>query len=242
MIYITGDTHGSFDRVDAFCRIHQTSRDDVLVILGDAGINYWGGIRDSILKKLITRLPITLLCIHGNHEIRPENIPGYRTQVFCGGTVFFEPAYPNILFARDGEVFDLAGNHCLVIGGAYSVDKYYRIVTGLRWWADEQPNKETKERVMSAARLRPIDVVFSHTCPLRYIPTEMFLPMIDQSTVDTSTEQFLDDLLDCLGSVRWYCGHYHTYKTVDSLRFLFEDFVELPERTIHYEGTSGISL
>ena len=32
-----------------------------------------------------------------------------------------------------------------------------------------------------------VDVVFSHTCPLKYEPVEVFLPGIDQSTVDKST-------------------------------------------------------
>ena len=34
-----------------------------------------------------------------------------------------------------------------------------------------------------------VDVVFSHTCPLKYEPVEVFLPGIDQSTVDKSTEE-----------------------------------------------------
>ena len=27
---------------------------------------------------------------------------------------------------------------------------------------------------------------------------------------------------------RWYCGHYHTEKRVDSLQFMFEDYATLP--------------
>ena len=39
MIYLTGDTHGNFDRIRRFCEINNTTKDDVLIILGDAGIN-----------------------------------------------------------------------------------------------------------------------------------------------------------------------------------------------------------
>lgn len=42
MIYITGDTHGDFRNVARFCKKMQTSKKDVLIILGDAGINYYG--------------------------------------------------------------------------------------------------------------------------------------------------------------------------------------------------------
>ena len=34
--YITGDTHGRFERIEAFFRRFQTSYDDILIILGDA--------------------------------------------------------------------------------------------------------------------------------------------------------------------------------------------------------------
>lgn len=42
MIYITGDTHGRFERVEQFSERFGTSREDVLIILGDAGINFSG--------------------------------------------------------------------------------------------------------------------------------------------------------------------------------------------------------
>ncbi|MDE5696120.1 MAG: hypothetical protein K2I96_01720 [Lachnospiraceae bacterium] len=39
MIFITGDTHGRFERVEAFRRCFQTSQDDILIILGQASIS-----------------------------------------------------------------------------------------------------------------------------------------------------------------------------------------------------------
>ena len=41
MIYITGDTHRDFGRIFDFCEENGTTKDDVLIILGDAGINYF---------------------------------------------------------------------------------------------------------------------------------------------------------------------------------------------------------
>ena len=43
MIYITGDTHGDFRRIFDFCMRFETSVDDIMIILGDAGINFSGG-------------------------------------------------------------------------------------------------------------------------------------------------------------------------------------------------------
>lgn len=78
MIYITGDTHRDFRNVERFCEKMQTSKDDVLIILGDAGINYYGPEQDERKKKYLESLPITIFAIHVNHEMRPQTIPTYH--------------------------------------------------------------------------------------------------------------------------------------------------------------------
>ena len=83
---------------------------------------------------------------------------------------------------------------------------------------------------MLSARGWKIDVVLSHTCPLRYEPTEVFLSMVDQSSVDKSTEQWLDTIESRLHYERWYCGHYHTGKEIDKIRFMFQDHALLPHQ------------
>ena len=117
-----------------------------------------------------------------------------------------------------------------MIGGAYSIDKHYRLAMGYGWWPDEQPSPQVKKKVERVLEERnwQVDVVFSHTCPLKYEPVEVFLPGIDQSTVDKSTEEWLDTIESKLHYERWYCGHYHTEKQVDKLRFMFEDYALLP--------------
>ena len=104
MIYITGDTHGEFGRIEAFCRRFGTCKEDVMIILGDAGINYNGGIRDMRKKEFLESLPITVFAIHGNHERRPQTIEGYQEKVWHGVVVYQEEEYPSLLFAKDGEV------------------------------------------------------------------------------------------------------------------------------------------
>ena len=205
MIYITGDTHGNFDRIIRFCEKMQTQRDDIMIILGDAGFNYYGGWRDEHQKKRMARLPITIFCIHGNHEMRPASLPGYREQQWHGGIVYAEDAYPNLLFAKDGEVYDLDSKKALVIGGAYSVDKHYRLSHGWGWWPDEQPSQEIRDHVeKTIERIGwQVDIVLTHTVPLRYEPREVFLPFIDQSEVDKSTEAWLGGIEARLFYSRW---------------------------------------
>lgn len=222
MYFITGDTHGDFRHIERFCS-SDTSKGDVIIILGDAGINHYKNTRDSLLKQRLESLPITLFCLYGNHEIRPQNIPAYHEKIWNGGRVLTEDEYPSILFAIDGEIYDLGGRQCIVIGGAYSVDKFYRLAKGWGWWDDEQPSETIKQYVEKqlAGNGNRVDIVLSHTCPLKYEPKEVFLSFIDQSSVDKSTEAWLDIIEERISYDKWYCGHYHTQKTVDKVQFLF---------------------
>jgi len=46
MIFITGDTHGDFSRFTNFCQRFETTKSDIMIILGDTGINFSGGLKD----------------------------------------------------------------------------------------------------------------------------------------------------------------------------------------------------
>lgn len=227
--FYTGDPHRSYIWLDDFCAQMKTTKDDVLVILGDAGINYYGIPKDDGLKQYLEERPITLLCIHGNHENRPGNIPTYREVEWNGGVVYREDMFPSILFAKDGEVYNIGGRETLVAGGAYSVNKPslfgFAMLYGYGWWRDEQPSDEIKAGVEAAlaARSWKIDTILTHTAPLKYEPVEMFLSCVDQTRVDKTTEKWLDSIEDRTDYARWLCGHYHTDKEIDRLIFAMFD-------------------
>ena len=227
MIYFKGDTHGGYRDIIKFCNRQHLLRTDFIIILGDAGYNYYGGERDAEAKLHLSHVKPTILCIHGNHEIRPANIPSYKMKEWNGGIVWYEEEYPNLLFAKDGEIYTLNGLNYLAIGGAYSVDKHLRLRRGAGWWEDEQPSDEIKRYVEEQIRTHRVDVILSHTCPRKYTPTEVFLPMVDQSTVDNSTELWLDTIEGKLNYNAWYCGHWHIDKRIDKMHFLFESVESL---------------
>ena len=94
------------------------------------------------------------------------------------------------------------------------------------WFNDEQPSDEIKAYVESqiAKVDNTVDIVLSHTCPLKYEPTEVFLSGLDQCSVDKSTEEWLNKIESVLNYKRWFCGHFHTIKKIDKMQFMFEDF------------------
>ena len=225
MVYITGDIHGEVHRVSEMTEKYEITPNDIIVILGDVGMNYYGNKKgDRHRKKQLNNLGIPILCIHGNHEMRPETLITYREDQWHGGTVYVEEEFPNLIFAKDGEVYDLEGTNAIAIGGAYSVDKWYRLQCDLHWFSDEQPSDEIKARVEKKLDELgwQIDAVLTHTCPYGYIPREAFMSCVDQSTVDNSTELWLDTIEKKLNYNAWYCGHWHIEKRIDKVHFLFE--------------------
>ena len=152
--FITGDKHRNFESLIDFCEVNRLRKKDVIIILGDSGFNYYEDERDDDLKKRLQNVGTTLLCLHGNKENRPENIPTYGVQTFCGGLVYYEPKYPNILFAKDGEIYNFNGKEFMVCGGAHSVDKIRCISEDYPYWDDEMPSEETKFVIETALRDR----------------------------------------------------------------------------------------
>lgn len=242
-VYVTGDIHGDPARlwsIEIFCNNHKTTTNDWLICLGDVGLNYYGvkSKKEIRTKKEAAKLPIKMFCIHGNHERRPSEADGYQqievTEGAIQGPMLWDAKYPNQYFAIDGAVYKIQTSertlNALVCGGAYSVDKFYRLQCGANWWPDEQPSELIKGLVRMAAANSTIDVMLTHTCPLRFEPKELFLSGIDQSTVDTSTEEFFDDLYEQFPTDQkpmWYFGHFHGNKYTDDYVMIFDDIMEL---------------
>ena len=226
MIYITGDTHGDFSRFT----LMDLKAEDLMIVLGDAGINYFLDSRDEFVKDQLNDYPCEFFFLRGNHEERPEKIEGYRLIDSAGtvtGKVYVEDRFPKLMFASEG-LYDIGGYRCFVTNGAYSVDKYYRLENGLNWFPDEElTDAEMEETLEKAREAGSVDFILSHTCPERYLPTHVFLPFIDQSKISRRMEKYLDKLADILEYKRWYCGHYHTEWTVDRMRFMYYDIIEL---------------
>jgi 3-oxoacid CoA-transferase subunit A len=203
------------------------------------------------LKARLCNLDVTLFCIHGNKENHPENIPTYGVQTFCGGIVYYEPRYPNIFFAKDGEVYNFNGKEFMVVGGAHSVDKIRCLEEDLPFWEDEMPSDEIKSLVESklAKRGNKIDGFLTHTCPISCMPTEMFIstnraaedqkrarqkgkkkePIRYPIDIDRSTEEWLETLMQKNEHEIWYCGHYHVDKTLGKVRMLHREILPFCE-------------
>lgn len=247
---LTGDTHGELDRIEKFASIFDINT-CALVILGDGGYNFYLNKTDRKKKENIQRLGCLLYLVRGNHEERPENLSDILEDYdeIVNGYVYYQNEYPNIRYLKDGGIYNLEGYSTLVIGGAYSIDKHYRLArarangwdpethwTG--WFKDEQLTPEEMFSIENNVTDMNFDFVLTHTCPYTWQPFDLFLNEVDQKTVDNSMEKWLDDLKGKITwKYAWLFGHFHRDRYVrPHVEMLMNDFVFLDDVARRWEA------
>ena len=226
-LYVTGDCHGVFTR---FKNLPEFNMQETIgiIVLGDFGVNFFLNETDDKKKKeLSTNYPnFIFYCVRGNHEARPQDIDGIKLiyDENVNGDVYIEDAYPYIRYFKDFGLYTINNFRIAVIGGAYSVDKWYRLARfGIKdksnpdyynskktgWFPNEQLSINEKNRCINMMKGQNVNFVFSHTCPIEWEPRDLFLSTIDQTKVDKTTEIFLSDVLKNIYWQVWCFGHFH---------------------------------
>ena len=163
-IYITGDTHGGFQRFGSkyFPQQKEMSREDYVIITGDFGGLWDGGQKDQHWLDWLEEKPFTTLFVDGNHE-NFGLLDALPEKEWNGGRV--HAARDHVLHLMRGQVFHFGGLTWFTMGGAASHDiqdgildpaapdferQYWLMrrmramfrVKGVSWWAEEMPSPE----------------------------------------------------------------------------------------------------
>ena len=235
MIYITGDMHGDLQTKKNIMGKITCKLENTLIVLGDLGVNYYLNKIDKKFKNIISQYNINLFVIRGNHDANPANLNYMKEIKKYENIGYIEEEYPNIFYAKNGEVYNIENNTFLVLGGAYSVDKWYRLEKGYKWFADEQMTEEEKQNFWNK-NITKVDTILSHTCPYANRPIHLFLTQIDQSSVDNSMENFLDEIKLKVEYKNWFFGHYHADEKVE------ENMYMLYNGIIHYKPFKNLKI
>ena len=203
----------------------QKIEETAIIILGDAGLNFYLNNTDKKYKKMINSMGFCVYCVRGNHEERPENIPGMILveDENVNNAIWFQEEFPNIRYFVDGNEYNIGGHSTLVLGGAYSIDKWYRLARAgyaaaeaatanpkkCGWFKDELLTKEEMDAIEAKIYGKRYEFVLSHTCPMSWEPTDLFLRGIDQLQVDKSMEIWMDELKEHIDWRVWLFGHFH---------------------------------
>lgn len=242
--YVTGDTHRDFSRFKYYDELDQQDENLGIIILGDVGLNYmieqwWPDyhVKNSLKKKY----KFTIYCVKGNHEARPSECKNMHLvwDDNVNGEVWVEDDFPNIKYFKEVGEYIINGYHVLVIGGAYSVDKWYRLQFDRKWFASEQLTQKEMDSVKELTLGKKYDFVFSHTCPISWEPEDLFLGCVDQSTVDKTMEVWLEEVKDYVDWKIWLFGHYHQSRIerpyVEMFHHETENLNDIFERWDKYE-------
>ena len=230
---VTGDTHRDFSRFQQY-PAEWNNDETAVIILGDVGLNVLLNEHDTYIKKYLRDFyNFYIYCIRGNHEARPSDVPNmekiWDNQV--NGYVYYEKDFPKIRYFLDYGIYFFDNKNVLVIGGAYSVDKYYRLANNhLRWFENEELTEEEMDDCMLQIVGRKFDLVLTHTCPLAQEPSDLFLGFIDQTMVSKRMEKFLDEVRQEIneGAI-WLWGHFHA------------DRIEVPYGEMFFKDTEELS-
>ena len=120
-IYITGDTHGDFQRFGSkyFPQQKEMSRGDYVVIAGDFGGLWDGSQKDQYWLDWLNKKPFTTLFVDGNHE-NFDLLNTLPEKEWNGGRVHV--VREHVLHLMRGQVFDFGGLAWFTMGGAASHD------------------------------------------------------------------------------------------------------------------------
>lgn len=197
-----------------------------VIMLGDVGFNVYQNKSDWKVKHKASKFGYTIYCLRGNHEDRADNNFNihWNWDEDVGGVIGIEPEFTNIHYLNDKvDTYHFGKYKCLTIPGAYSVDKNFRLQNNWLWFPEEQLTEMEMASGMRIIEDNSFDFILSHTCPASYMPTDLFLNGIDQSTVDNTMEIWMDKVKDACKWDVWCWGHYH------------EDRLERPHCQMFYQ-------
>jgi hypothetical protein len=118
--------------------------------------------------------------------------------------------YPFIAYLKRGKIYNIENYKLLVLGGALSIDKKFR-VPNKSWWKNEYWSEEEKDTLFKLLKKeKNFDYVLSHTGPSRAndvvkTPNPILdLPMFFDEVA--ALNEKIDGKITCK---QWYCGHWH---------------------------------
>ena len=248
MIYITGDTHGGFQRFGSkyFPQQKQMGLDDYVIICGDFGGLWDGSPKDKHRLDWLSEKPFTTLFVDGNHE-NFALLNALPEKEWHGGRV--HEVRKNVLHLMRGQVFTFGGLTWFTMGGASSHDiqdgvldpedpdferQYWLLrrmrgmfrVKGHSWWVEELPSdQEYADALNSLEGVNwKVDCILTHCAPTHIVRK------INPSYGSDRLTDFLETVDQRCQFTYWFFGHYHDNRIIDD-RYILQ-----------WEQISGLEL
>lgn len=215
MIYIIGDRHGEEDGFSEEKLPGQSlwTSNDTVIVTGDFGYvmrGEWNNLPEKNKLDALAKKPYTILFCDGNHE-GFDYLEQYPEEVRYGAPV--RRIRDNVFWLQRGHIYSIEGKTFFVMGGAYSIDKAFRIryqeICGEKiWFEQEIPSPEEYRRAINSLNKHGnnVDYIITHTVP------RTIIPRITHSYPDDHDQEltgFFDWIYHNVSYQRWYAGHFH---------------------------------
>ena len=211
MLYVTGDTHGDFERFFQ-PELKKLKKGDTLFICGDFGF-IWddSSMEKKMLKKLGSQ-KYNICFIDGTHE-NFELLKKYKLGTYKGGIA--RRISGNLYHLQRGQIYTFEGKSIFVMGGGESPDIDFRFDRDT-WSVDETPIRQ--ELLDGAKRLQErnfkVDYILTHE------PTTKIRGLLQlretQAVHITGLSNYLEELSQSCEFEKWFFGSMHIDKFISS--------------------------
>jgi predicted phosphohydrolase len=222
LIYVVGDRHGEEDGFSDDKLPEQSSwmSDDIVIVTGDFGY-VMRGEKNNLPERnkldALAQKPYMILFCDGNHE-GFDYLEQYPEEIRFGAPI--RKIRHNIYWLQRGYIYTIEKHTFLVMGGAYSTDKAFRLkyqaTYGERiWFPQELPTAEEYQRAIRNLKEHnnKVDYIVTHTAPRTIIPR---ITGSAPALGDLELTGFFDWIYHEIQFTQWFFGHFHEDKTINS--------------------------
>lgn len=172
-ILLAGDTHGNTRHVQYLLKIAKEQDCDSIFQVGDFGAweHFASGVEYFDTVDRHARLHgIPVYWLDGNHDKTSLVLDKYGDNKDEEGFILCRP---HLRYAPRGHVWEWAGKTFIALGGAYSVDKDYRLAVeahqgqggGRHWFPEEEMTDQDMETFILKSPVAVVDYMFTHDKP-----------------------------------------------------------------------------
>lgn len=198
LVLLAGDTHGDLSQIRYLLKVAAEMQIDRIVQVGDFG--YWPHMAPfhERVDGLASADGVEFYWLDGNHE----NFDALEQ------AVDFDSLDPqrmgeSLWYLPRGSTWEWAGCRFMALGGAYSIDKDYR-VEGRSWWRQELLTGAQVYRAMGGG---PVDVLLTHDAP------DGVVPIVDRhykgDEISRSNRLAVSAVMEAVHPRLLVHGHYH---------------------------------
>lgn len=209
MIYITGDTHGDFERLTK-TELSMLSSKDTLIICGDFGFIWNNDSKENQLLNRLEKRKYNICFIDGIHE-NFDAINDYPITIWNSGRV--HRIRSNIFHLMRGQIYTIENKTIFTMGGGeepeYDFLENEEMIT-----RKEIPTSQ--EMLTGVSNLEKcnykVDYIITHEPPKKI---KDFLSLSENKNYSsTALSAYLDELSQQTTFEKWYFGSLHTDKFI----------------------------